>query len=787
MRTWLQHFWSECEREWSLRQERKTLWLCAILIPIFWAVAFWALFSQGLPEKLPVGWIDQDQSTLSVRLRDRFDAVESIQLVAVPNDESTQAKLAQGDLYALIHIPAEYEKNIRRGLGAPVRLDFHKGFYATATVLRFDIKSTLSAFSLEQRAKVKATQGAKPQAWAQFPNTPQVEAYFYGNPAFNIASYLNGTIVPGLIALSALMIFALTALRDWRERTISAFLERHSSYLLAGILGRLLPYFLLYIGIGGAWLTLYYSTLGWWQTGAFIYSILSFSLYLWALLGYLFLVWSLSFSWVIAMSGLICLFTPTFPFTGFSYPIESMDAFAQFFSNLLPLTHYQRLNIGHWVFGTLQVRAFLSLLAMGLIGISFGTALLKFRFPRWAQAEKTQGLILENESIPSHWLARISLYCKKAFLSKDTVAVFGMATIFYMFFYAWPYHHRQIVNVPVIIVDEAPSRQSTTLRQAICSVPAIACQAVTTNPARAWDAFSHQKVDTIITIDHDFAKNSLLGMERSIHLLSNGAYPVKGRAVQAGLMYLAIDPRVFLRTAPQWRQNNSAATLLAQRHKAPSYQSIYRFNEIGGYGQYVVPIVANYIGQAVLLMGITLLVGGWLREPQRWRPWSDTIAQSARPLVTLWLTFTLIGIFWLTYIHSWGLYWMDFVSAQNLGAMLGIIVLYAGAISALGLLLAFAFGSNVPTIPFIVMMSAPLLFMSGAIWPQENIPALWTGFSYLFPSRAGARALMLTSQFRTTGPQYYYNALQLVLLILWYGSMLYACWEKRYCTKSPTK
>ena len=41
-----------------------------------------------------------------------------------------------------------------------------------------------------------------------------------------------------------------------------------------------------------------------------------------------------------------------------------------------------------------------------------------------------------------------------------------------------------------------------------------------------------------------------------------------------------------------------------------------------------------------------------------------------------------------------------------------------------------------------VFVSVPLLFMTGVSWPQSNIPGIWQGVSWLFPSTFGARAFV---------------------------------------------
>ena len=45
----------------------------------------------------------------------------------------------------------------------------------------------------------------------------------------------------------------------------------------------------------------------------------------------------------------------------------------------------------------------------------------------------------------------------------------------------------------------------------------------------------------------------------------------------------------------------------------------------------------------------------------------------------------------------------------------------------------------------VVFVSVPLLFLSGASWPQSSIPGIWRGVSWLFPSTFGIRAYIRTN------------------------------------------
>ena len=68
----------------------------------------------------------------------------------------------------------------------------------------------------------------------------------------------------------------------------------------------------------------------------------------------------------------------------------------------------------------------------------------------------------------------------------------------------------------------------------------------------------------------------------------------------------------------------------------------------------------------------------------------------------------------------------------------------------------------------VVFISVPLLFMTGASWPQSNIPGYWQGVSWLFPSTFGARAYIrlnsMGADFYDIMPEY---------RILWIQAIVY--------------
>lgn len=123
---------------------------------------------------------------------------------------------------------------------------------------------------------------------------------------------------------------------------------------------------------------------------------------------------STSISWPIGVSAVICFTAPSFPFTGFSYPLESMTPGAAFFGQLLPLTHYLAIQGQCWVLDSPLdhiARSFVPLLLLVALPLAAGLPILSMRLRRWARADAQKTRIvtlLEEEGAVLPPLAKAS-------------------------------------------------------------------------------------------------------------------------------------------------------------------------------------------------------------------------------------------------------------------------------------------------------------------------------------------------------------------------------------------
>ena len=249
------------------------------------------------------------------------------------------------------------------------------------------------------------------------------------------------------------------------------------------------------------------------------------------------LVVSIAPTWVIALSAGICLIAPTFPFTGFSFPLDSMTPGAQLFGSLLPLTHYLQAQAQIWVLGSplsAIAQTQLTLAAFPIILFAAAGPLFARRMRRLKKTEQMSSNLTAalEKSLEAHPAASgqrtgfwksFALTVRSAFLSRDTIAIFGGAVAFYLVFYGWPYSTQQIENVPVEIVDLDGSSASRRLIEAIDAAPAAAILSVSSDPGPAMETFRSKGQTVVVTIPHGYAEHLARGENTTLHILGSAA------------------------------------------------------------------------------------------------------------------------------------------------------------------------------------------------------------------------------------------------------------------------
>lgn len=779
MSSFLSDFKRAFVQEARTTSDTPLLWLSGIVVPVFWCLAVVAVFATGLMRNIPVGLVDYDNSAESRDLIRSLDAVASVDFVNYENPQAATADLATGNIYALFVIGHSWsEKTSGSRSDSALELFLNKSYYAIATTVETDLKLALSQIQIGQMLEAASVVGGGFAGNKERLAVLDADILIAGNPALNFKAYLLTTILPGVLALGAILTCVGSLTREWRLKTVHQVVETYS-HLTGFLLGRMSFWLVLYSLMGLAYLAWFTGWEGWGVQGNLAAWALGIVLFFASMPALAMLYTSLSPSWIIAMSVAIGTTAPIFPFTGFSFPLDSMDAAAQLLAQFLPLTWYLRLHSSQWVLGselshTIYLLSMLSLFV--IIPAAVGLTLMPRRMRKWAQKEREAQPVIDLPEPVGFWETVRTVLARGAF-TKDTFVIFVIAVAFYLLFYAWPYAAQNVTSIQTAVVDLDRSAASRAMIERIKSVAMINVVAIGTDRAEGESLYKTEKVAAVITIPENFEENLLAGKHTSVALTANGAFPVKSRAVMAGLMGVVGETTAASMALNLVRAGAPLETLKKLQTAPVAFTDVNLYNPLSGYASYIVAAVMPIIIQAVMFVSIVMSLGGWLASanpPSVLR----AVCRNVHGFAALYVAFWLFSLMWLAYALGPDFVLFDFASMQNPGGTLLMAAIFGAAVVSFGLAFTFAMGTNAYGAQFFVVISAPALFLSGVVHPLFDMTPPALVLRLLLPSTSGINGLVAVSQ---NGAPLYAVTVQiahLLLLTVAYGVLAFVLWER---------
>ena len=334
-------FWNVIRRECHRLVSRPLYLFCMIVAPLFCYIFFTTLMESGLPTDMPVGVVDQDQTSTTRQLTRTLDAFQQSKVIAhYPTFNEAREAVQRGDIYGFYYIPEGTTAEAQAQRRPTVSFYTNNTLLIAGSLLFKDMK-TMS--ELASGAVVQATLLAKGATEEQAMNYLQpivIDTHPLNNPWLNYSVYLNNTFAPGVLMLLIFMVTVFSIGVEIKERTAREWLRLGNNSIWIYLGGKLLPHTLIFFLMG----ILY---------NVYLYGFLHFPCNS-GILPMLFATLCL----VLASQGMGILMIGTLPtlrlglsfaslwgvlsfsMCGLSFPLMGMHPTLQALANLFPLRHY---------------------------------------------------------------------------------------------------------------------------------------------------------------------------------------------------------------------------------------------------------------------------------------------------------------------------------------------------------------------------------------------------------------------------------------------------------------
>lgn len=366
----------------------------------------------------------------------------------------------------------------------------------------------------------------------------------------------------------------------------------------------------------------------------------------------------------------------------------------------------------------------------------------------------------------------------KSVVQDEGVLIFFIIVPFlYPLIYSWAYNNEVVREVPTAVVDNSHTSLSRTFIRHFDASPNTKVAYRCNDLQEARDLVEKQIVHGILYFPEDFATHLNRMEQATVSVYCDMALMLNYKAI------------FQTATAVQGEMNKDIQISLSGNYtdreeqistQPLAFEEVPLFNSTGGYGNFIIPGVLILILQQTLLLGIGL-AAGTARENNRYKdlvPISKHYNGLFRIVFGKALCYFMIYMVISAYVILVIPRLFHYTALARGTDLVGLMVPFLLSCIFFGMFVSCIIRYRENVILLVVFTSIPLLFMSGASWPQSNIPGVWQGISWLFPSTWAVRGFIRMNSMGAT-----LHEIQFEYQMLWLQVIVYflaACLVYRY-------
>ena len=365
MKEIFRNIWAVIKRELKQMFARPLYMFASVGVMVLSTFFFLTLMRSGSAENMPVAVVDKDQSSISRRLIHEMQATPSIDIQLVTNSypEAREA-MQQGKIYGILVIREGFYRDLvafkRPQLDFYITNAYTVGGNTAYKQMLTMVNLTSGAFQREVLRK----KGLPDDVIMHRIQPLTIEGHMIANPWGNYSVYLVSTILPGILGLICMMVTIFAIGFELKARTSHAWLRAAGGNYTVAMIGKLIPYTVIYLTLGIVCHILFYNIADFPVLGSHARLLFGQLLYIMAmeimgivLIGCLpTLRDALSVGALYAMLG--------FSLSGFTYPNMAMLPMVKALSNLEPLRHYYLIYVNEALMGAPAINSMPHALAL---------------------------------------------------------------------------------------------------------------------------------------------------------------------------------------------------------------------------------------------------------------------------------------------------------------------------------------------------------------------------------------------------------------------------------------
>ena len=348
----MKQIWRVIWRELGIIRKRPVYILASVGVLVVNAIFYTTLMKDGLPHDLPIGVVDLDQSSTSRAFAQQLDATQLGEVIYYDDLHLARRDMETGKLTSFVVIPEHFNADIQAQHQPHIGYYVNSLYFVGGALAYKDIMTMVNLVNGAVQREVLRAKGHNEREIRALIQPIVLDQHQIGNPATNYGVYLNGVLLPGILEMIVILITIYAVGTELKYGTSRQLLEMTGGSIEEALLGKLLPYNLIFTVLGvGLELLLFHwfkyplkGSIGWMFLDMLLMVSASEALGLFIVELFPVLRLAVSVGAIISVLGM--------SLAGFSLPVEAMPPYVQGFSAIFPLRHYYLIHVQETLWGS---------------------------------------------------------------------------------------------------------------------------------------------------------------------------------------------------------------------------------------------------------------------------------------------------------------------------------------------------------------------------------------------------------------------------------------------------
>jgi ABC-2 type transport system permease protein len=314
---------------------------CMVVFPVLLVAFFTTMLDEGLPQDLPIGVVDQDNSSTSRSLIRNLDAMQNSRVMyRFASVTEARNAMQEGKVFAYLYIPEGTASKLLSGRQPNISYYYTMTCMTAGSMASKDLKTIGVLGSAAVGKAVLSAKGASDEQIRAALQPVTIDAHMIANPQGSYNYSLTTVFVPGILMLFMALLSAYAIGMEMKFDTGKEWLARAGDNILVAILGKYVVHVLVFLlviffyqyyifnvldfpHLGGTWSIVRLTLLQ-------VFASIGFGIFAFGLMPSLRMSMSISSLWMV-LGISMC---------GSAFPVMGMDPPLQAMSWLFPLRHY---------------------------------------------------------------------------------------------------------------------------------------------------------------------------------------------------------------------------------------------------------------------------------------------------------------------------------------------------------------------------------------------------------------------------------------------------------------